>query len=124
LSRNSTRRQVQDVGLADQRHDEQDGYAIHLVGLRVVVVELECAALVDDVLRGQPDGRVARGNVFEALDASLNGPLDLSADALFDRKLGGRSGHMLSLNRKRARIIPRRAVGVREACHVQGGRFG
>jgi hypothetical protein len=86
-------REVEDVGLADERHHEEDGHAVDLVRLRPIVIELERAAGVNDVLRRKADGRVASRDVLEALHGTSDGAFDLDADGFGEIAVG--VGHRL-----------------------------
>ncbi len=78
------RRQVEDVRLADQRHDQQDRRPVDLVHTRPVVVQAKRTPAVNGVLRRQPDTRVSGPDVLQALDAAPEGALHLAPHALLD----------------------------------------
>ena len=119
------RRQVEDVGLADQGHDQQDRRPVHLVHARPVVVQAERAPAVDRVLRRQAYARVAGRDVLEALDAPPERALHFAPHALRDpcgrvqngrcatgRRAGGRRRHSVFCSEGGRRVRAGRGAGL------------
>ena len=75
-------RQIEDVGLVRGRHDEQDRDPINLLHHRLVVIEAQRAATVQQRLRSLPHGGVRRSEIAEALQIALDRAVDFDPHAI------------------------------------------
>ena len=79
-----TRREVEDVGLADERGDDQQREAVDLCRLGTVVIQLHRALAQDRVLGRRAGLRVVERDVLETHESATQHGLDGRADLIGD----------------------------------------
>jgi hypothetical protein len=74
--------QIEHVGLVGGGHHQQNGHPVDFIGLGQIVIQAQCAALVDHLLGGRAHHGGWRRDVLQTLDAAQNRLVDDLADAL------------------------------------------